>query len=328
MVLRRWRSVLIVVVTHNSQDHLPAALDSILAQVADLVPEVVDGVRIRIVDSGSRDATLTTAHRWALVTRACRDIGTGVEIDVEDLGHNGGYAAAINEGRRDRRAREVLVVMNPDLELGPGALRHLLDALEDPEVGIAAPRLVDVTDATRPSRRREPTLTRGLGEAVWGDHWPTRGPRWAEIMREPAPEGTCDVDWATGALLAISPACDDAVGPWNERFFLYGEEVDHARRARASGFRVRYVARAVVRHVEGGSGRSADHRALEAWNRVRDAAWSRGRAAAIATWAVLVVQAAARSRRPEHRHVMTCLLAPRRRGPNRLIEQLRAGTLT
>lgn len=320
MAVKRIRSVLAVVVTHNSADHLPTALDSLAAQISDLTDQLDLGMRIRIVDSGSSDATLTTARRWALIANACQHL----DVEVVDLGHNGGYAAAINRGRQDRRPREALLVMNPDVELGPGALGHLLAALELADVGIAAPRLVDHDHATRPSRRREPSTARALGEAVWGDHWPRRSGRWAEIMRDPLPDDVSEVDWATGALLMISPACDDAVGPWNERFFLYGEEVDHARRARASGFRILYVGRAVVHHSEGGSGRSPDHLALESWNRVRYAIWSKGVIAGLAAWIVAVLHAGLRSRRPEHRRVLTALLSPRR-SPERLIASLRTG---
>ena len=86
----------------------------------------------------------------------------------------------------------------------------------------------------------------------------------------------CSVDWAGGAAAMVSAACDSAVGPWDERFFLYSEEVDHAARVRAAGFRIEYVPTAKIRHHEGGSGSSAALTALLAVNRIRYVA-KRGR---------------------------------------------------
>ena len=74
--------------------------------------------------------------------------------------------------------------------------------------------------------------------------------------------------WATGAALAVSPACRAAVGRWDESFFLYSEETDYALRAADAGFAVRYTPASVVAHVGGDQGRAPRLWALSAANRV------------------------------------------------------------
>ena len=121
------------------------------------------------------------------------------------------------------------------------------------------------------SMRREPSALRALGEAIFGGRLPMR-PGWlSETIRDSTEyDRPRDVDWAGGAAMLISDACNDDVGEWDDsRFFLYSEEVDYAARARRSGYRVRYVPSACAFHEGGGSGRSSGLQALMAVNRIR-----------------------------------------------------------
>ncbi len=309
--------VLVVVVTHASTAMLPALWRSLMAQLADLPGSLATGMRVCMVDSASPDDTVALAQRLA-ATAPCE-----VEAWVEVSKRNIGYAAAINRARRHRRRGEALVVLNPDVVLYRGCVARLLAAFDDPSVGISVPRLVDPGGRLLRSRRRHPTLTRMLGEAWFGDHWPRR-PGWcAEVRRDDHTSNQAgDVDWATGALWAISPHCDDSVGDWDERFFLYGEEVDLARRARTCGFRVHYLPTAIAVHAEGGSGRRPELEALAWWNRIRDQRWHRGWWAALATWWIAVVHTALRCRRSEQRAVLGWLLPTRRRPVPTLLAEL------
>jgi GT2 family glycosyltransferase len=163
------------------------------------------------------------------------------------------------------------MILNPDLVLEPQAINRLYQALDQPGVGIAVPMLLSDDGSLYLSTRREPSVSRALGEALFGAHWPWR-PGWlSETIRDRrAYQHPRDVAWAGGAALLISAACNDAVGDWDDgRFFLYSEETDFAARARRCGYSVRYVPNARVRHEDGGSGRSPALGALMAVNRVR-----------------------------------------------------------
>jgi GT2 family glycosyltransferase len=214
-------------------------------------------LRIIVVDNGSADDTVEQVRDHPGV------------ICVE-TGANLGYAGGINVGRRHAGPCGALGILNPDLILEPGALREMFTALDDPAVGMVVPMLLDFDGHREPSLRREPTLASEVGDALFGNHFKRR-PGWmSDVVRDEREYGYRHaVDWASGAALLISAACDRAVGAWDERFFLYMEEVDYAARVRAVGLRVEYVPQARARHRKAGSGQSSMLLALMAVNRVR-----------------------------------------------------------
>jgi GT2 family glycosyltransferase len=278
----------IVVVTYNSARDIVGLLESL--------PAAADGltVRVVVVDNDSADGTLS-------LVRSRRDV-----VCVE-AGANLGYAAGINLGRKYAGDYSALLVLNPDLVVEPGAIREMFTALDDPAVGMVVPMLLDAAGRCSPSLRRDPTLTRAIGDALLGDHIGSR-PGWlSEIVRSEA-EYTYrhPVEWATGAAILISAACDRAVGPWDERFFLYSEEVDCAVRARAAGYRIDYLPAARARHRGGGSGQSAALTALIAVNRIRYMEKNGRRSRAYR--AAVVLAELLRSGSPEHRTALRAVI--------------------
>jgi GT2 family glycosyltransferase len=192
------------------------------------------------------------------------------DVICVETGANLGYAGGINVGRRHAGQCGALAVLNPDLVLEPGALREMCSALDDPAVGVVVPMLLDFAGHLYPSLRRDPTLTSAIGDALFGQRFRRRPVRLSEIVRDERKyQDRHPVDWAVGAAMLVSAACDSIVGPWDERFFLYSEEVDYATRARVARFRVDYVPQARARHRGAGSGQSHALIALNAVNRVR-----------------------------------------------------------
>jgi GT2 family glycosyltransferase len=241
----------VVIVTYNSADCIGELLRSL--------SRAAPGLRLRtiVVDNGSSDETV----------RVVRNIGGVTLIEAKA---NLGYAGGINVGRSFAGSYAALLVLNPDVVLQEGSVTRMHAALSDPAVGIVVPALTDPRGRRLLSLRREPTLPRAIADGLFGSHVHWR-PGWlSEIVREEdsyrIPHA---VDWATGAVLLISASCDRVVGSWDERFFLYSEETDYARRARAAGFRIQYVPSARAWHREGASGASPRLVALMAVNRVR-----------------------------------------------------------
>jgi N-acetylglucosaminyl-diphospho-decaprenol L-rhamnosyltransferase len=242
----------IIVVSYNSAGHIGELLDSL--------PAGTNGLRTRcvVVDNDSQDETMAIVR-------------SRTDVTVVEAGGNLGYAGAINVGRSLIGPCASLLILNPDLVLEPGAAARMYQALDQAGVGIAVPMLLNGDGSLYPSLRHEPSLTRALGEALFGNRWPGR-PGWlSETVRDRmAYEHSRDVEWAGGAAMLVSAACNETVGAWDDsRFFLYSEETDFAARARRGGYRVRYVPAAQARHVGGGSGRSPELGALMAVNRVR-----------------------------------------------------------
>lgn len=273
--------VVVVVVTFRSEPTVDRLLESLHRSVGGLRIAVV------VVDNASDDATTDV-------------VGRHDDVLLVEAGGNIGYGAGINLGSTAAPASDITVVLNPDLAAEPGMLAELIDELGAGEGhGVAVPALRNPDDSLACSIRREPTVLRTLGDALLGARWRGRPSRLGEIVYadETYRDGG-DVDWATGAAFGISGRCAKDVGPWDERFFLYSEEVDFARRARTRGWRVRYVPSAVAVHDGGGSGSSPVLDALLAINRVHYMRRYHGRPAAAVTWAALLLGQILRSRRP------------------------------
>lgn len=219
--------VAVICVTYNACPVLPAFAEALAPAARGC------DVRVVIVDSGSTDGSTELAAR--LMPGA--DIGT--------LGGNAGYAAGINAGVAFVRATggaRTFVVTNPDIVLAPTSLAKLRDALQGEGVGVAAPRLLDEHGHLALSLRRRPRLSTAWIEAVLGASLARRLRLPTEVVFEQSSYVRSDfLGWATGGLLGISSACLEDVGPWDESFFLYEEEVDFLLRVGDAGWRLVYV---------------------------------------------------------------------------------------
>jgi GT2 family glycosyltransferase len=254
-------SVAIVVVTYNSEACIGALLESLVDCGADAIV---------VVDNGSSDATVQVAEG--------RD---GVRV-VRSA--NVGYSGGINRGVREVPDADAYLILNPDLVVRPGLVAPLVAALADPGVGVVVPLVLGSDGRRQDSLRREPTLLRALGLTGLGI------PLLSEyVTGDGQYVAARDADWALGAAVMFSRACYDAVGGWDESYFLYSEETDFCLRARDMGLRTRLVPAAVVVHHEGGSGRSDATHVMQIVNRVRLYARRHSRPAGYAYLALTVL---------------------------------------
>ncbi|MGP5382730.1 glycosyltransferase family 2 protein [Glutamicibacter arilaitensis] len=244
--------VSVVVVAYNSADELPGLIESLRAEADDL------RLRLIIADNDSADGTRAVISRHPDIVL----IGTGGNL---------GYAAGINVAVQTISDEDqAILVLNPDLRVEPGAVRALWERLHRENAGITVPRLLNVDGSFYPSLRREPSLPTAVGEALFGSHWARRPQQLAEVVHDPAVYSRAHrIDWATGAALMIRRSLARSLGDWDERFFLYSEEVDYFRRARAQHETIWFEPAALMRHIGGASGASIQLEALMAVNRIR-----------------------------------------------------------
>ena len=183
-----------VVVTHNSAAVVETLLDSL--------PSAMDGLpyRVVVVDNGSTDDTVGRVRQRSdchLVVQSNRGYAAGI---------NAGVAAAPEAGR--------ILVLNPDVVLMPGSVRHLAAALDQHAVAIVVPKVLTPDGTTYRSLRREPTLARALGLTRTGI------PALSEYVSEAAAyEMAHAVDWALGAVMLIGRGAHEELGGWDESFF-------------------------------------------------------------------------------------------------------------
>ena len=149
-------------------------------------------------------------------------------LQMENLG----FGAANNAGARGSAA-DLLLFLNPDTELVDGTLELLVASMRDrPRAGLLAVRQVTSDGELWPSLHRFPSVPQGAGAGAWRARGgPVLGKRLGERVLEPdryAREGR--FDWTTGAVLAVRREAFEAVGGFDERFFLFSEETDLCKR--------------------------------------------------------------------------------------------------
>jgi GT2 family glycosyltransferase len=242
--------VAVIVVTYRSAKDLPLLIDSLYAEAEHTA------MRVIVADNQSDDGTLELAKAYS-------------DVIAVDTGGNLGYAGGINRAMTFADDTPAVLVLNPDTVVRPGCIRALQHRLGG-DVGAVVPVIRDIRGVLSHSLRNEPGLRRALGDAMLGSRWRTR-PEWlSEFVRDDrAYRVARPIDWATGAALMVARPVWDAVGQWDEQFFLYSEETDFFHRIRDAGFSVWFEPAAEVVHRAGGSGASPHQIALLLVNCVR-----------------------------------------------------------
>lgn len=219
----------IVIVSWNTRELLRSCLESIGASAGGVEIET------RVVDNGSEDGTADM-----------------VEADFPDIhlirnDDNRGFAAANNQALRMARGR-YLLLLNPDTEVEPDALRIALDAAEEWGTTVAA-RLLNPDGTLQHSCFRFPTLWVDFVEAVYLHHLIPRRIRGRLLLGGYWPHDEVrEVDWALGAFLLLSREALEAAGLIPEEYPLFGEDMAWCWRLGQAGYPVRYCPEARVVH--------------------------------------------------------------------------------
>jgi N-acetylglucosaminyl-diphospho-decaprenol L-rhamnosyltransferase len=251
--------VTVVVVTWNALPWLEQCLDS------------VRGRDVVVVDHGSTDGTLD----WVREHRPDARI-----VEQENKGMGGGN----NAGMRVAGGRYFFLLNSDAWVVDDGLERLVAYADAHPEAAVFGPRLLNVDGTLQRSVRAEPTLWRLATEYLFIRKLAPRS-----RLLNPLYVGGFDhrseteADWLFGAALLVRRDAADAVGLFDEDFFMFSEEVDWMTRFRRAGWKVLFFPDAEVVHVGGAShgGRMyvenlrghlrffAKHRGLRAAERVR-----------------------------------------------------------
>ena len=183
---------------------------------------------------------------------------------LEQPERNLGYAAGINLALdRLPTSTPYLLLLNPDVMVERETIGSVVNVLEaDPEVGAVTCRLLLPSGGLDPAcRRSEPTGVTALAKQLGISRvFPTNRTLGRYNLTYLEPDRPHDVDSGTGAFLMLRHrALREVGGRLDERYFLYGEDLDLCRRIREAGYRIRYWPHAEALHVKG-SGRIRDAR--------------------------------------------------------------------
>jgi len=231
--------VTLLVVSFNTRELLRQSLGQMLQACTGIAAEVV------VVDNASHDGSADMVA------------AEFPQITLIRARHNLGFAAANNLGRAAARG-QFLVLVNPDAFIEAAALAHGLARMRAEEaVALAGGLLLGRDGTPEPSARMFPSL---LHELFSISGLAARFPRsrilggfdrtWAD------PAQDAEVDWVPGAFCIVRQSALDQVGFFDERFFLYYEEVDLCRRLRRAGWSIRYWPRMCATHFGGESSKT------------------------------------------------------------------------
>lgn len=227
-------SLAIIIVTYNVRDEIGGCLASLADRTASFP------ATITVVDNGSRDGTVERVRKqWP-------------DVGVIEAGENLGFARANNVGIRSTTS-EFVLLLNPDTVVRPGAIALLMQELAaHPEAAAAGPRLVDEDGAAElsfgwtmsPLGEARQKVARALyrrGVAPFA----ARVEAWTRLPGER--------DWLSGACLLVRRGDLERVGLFDERYFMYTEDVDLCAALRRQGRTIRFVPAAEVVHLRGRS---------------------------------------------------------------------------
>ncbi len=200
-------------------------------------------VELVIVDNGADHS---------VPERVAREQGARLVV----AGRNLGYGAAANLGARGA-TQPWLVVANQDIVWHGGSLDTLLDAGEAAGAGAVGPTLLNPDGTRYPSARALPSLRLGVGHALLVRAWP-RNP-WTRRYQEgadvtPSADGAVrTAGWLSGACLLLRREAFEAVGGFDEGYFMFFEDVDLGERLGRAGWPNVHVPAAQVTHEQGSS---------------------------------------------------------------------------
>jgi N-acetylglucosaminyl-diphospho-decaprenol L-rhamnosyltransferase len=235
----------VVVVNYNTGEYLSRCLASAQEGAGDARLEIV------VIDNDSQDGSAARALRANSQARLIQN------------GSNRGFAAAVNQGIRATTAPYVLL-LNPDAEVLFGTLGGFVKVARDrPRAGAIGPVVRDPDGSIYPSARKVPSIAEGFGHSFLGPFWRNNPFTRSYTMAKWDRRTERQVEWVSGSCMLLNRAALDSVGLFDERFFLYVEDVDMCQRLRAAGWDVLFSPELEVLHVGGVSTRGSKRMTLE-----------------------------------------------------------------
>jgi len=222
----------IVIVNWNSGDRLRTCVNSILNNGKEELAQII------IIDNDSTDGSDKTLDKLPLVS-------------LIRLPENVGFAKACNIGAKHSKA-EFLLFLNPDTEIFENTLYTAVDfmnAKENAQVGICGVQLVDKIGIPNRTCTYCPSFLQFLFHTIGISRIiPSSG----YVMRDWSHRSVRQVDHVIGAFFLVRQSLFHELAGFDERFFVYFEDLDFSFRAKKNGWKTMYLASAQAFHEEGG----------------------------------------------------------------------------
>ncbi len=227
----------IIIVNYNVKELLRRCLNSIFDFQKDLNFEVM------VIDNHSEDQS----------TRMLKKDFAQVEL-LENKG-NFGFSAACNQGIKLSRGRYILL-LNPDTEFVSGGISKMIEFMNTyPQVGICGPQMTDPRGKVHFSCRSFPSYLTAIssGQSILNRLFPQNPLSRKYLLKDQNRSEKKEVDWVSGSCLLTKREVFERIGPLDELFFMYVEDVDFCYRAKKAGFLVYYFPEVMIIHHIGKS---------------------------------------------------------------------------
>lgn len=247
----------IVIVNWNTLPLLRRCLDTVIESVG-------VSTRIVMVDNGSSDGSadaIREAYPGVLTLSGHGNIGypAGNNLGLKALGYG---AAAVMSDTAPRYA----LLLNPDTELPHDALLEMTRFMDShPEVGVAGPKLVLPNgQLDLACRRSMPTVEVSFWRLIGFSRLFPKSPIFARYNLTFLDEDeTTEVDSVVGAFMMVRREAIGVVGLMDEAFFMYGEDLDWAKRIKEAGWKIMYYPEVTVLHIKRAASRKSKRAAFE-----------------------------------------------------------------
>ena len=232
----------IIIVNYNTRTELEACLRSLHDHPPKVTHEIV------VVDNASRDGSVEAVRtQWT-------------DVRVIALNGNIGFASENNVGIRQTQS-ELILFLNSDTIVPEGAIDRLIGAMDElPGASIVGPKIVDGGGRLELSFGRMMTPLAELRQKLLV--------RYASAEKLAAMTiATRQVDWVTGACLLVRRRDAEAAGLFDERYFMYCEDVDFCAAVRKNGGKVYFTPLAQITHLRGRSWRTSPASTADSYRR-------------------------------------------------------------
>ncbi len=246
-------AVSIIIVTFNSEKYIEKCISSTISALPkNMLADIL------VVDNCSSDRTVHMVRSFVKSNK----------ISVIESRVNLGFAKAVNLGIKVAKKSDFYLLLNPDTILNSNSIVNLITCAKENNAGIVGGTTLDSDYCVSGCYFRFPTLGVGVYDFT-NIRKLDKQDRWHNYfyyLDKRATKSDCfPVDVVTGGYMLISAKTIEKIGYFDERFFMYLEDVDYCYRAKSSGIRVFHSNKSQLIHFSGGSSNNKDKVRHSAW---------------------------------------------------------------
>ena len=248
----------IIIVSYNTQKLLRQCLESVISDQWSVISQSPATshqspvTEIIVVDNGSTDGSVEYIKEFRKLKNLKIKfvnslIRNSLIIKLIENKENLGFSKAVNQGIKKANG-ETILLLNSDTQIKEGALKKLLEFEKKVGPAIIGLKMLNADNSVQGSVFNLPTAKRAVEE-----FWLGRKGSFSKFA--PNSETPMLVEAVSGGAMAISREVIDKIGLLDEKYFMYFEDLDYCRRARAKGIKVWYLPEVAVIHEHGASGK-------------------------------------------------------------------------